>query len=850
MNTDEILAQRELTARFLLANLKAFGNIEPPGFYGRPTLGAGKHIGSTSKANYLRIAAAMTKDSRKNPHYISQAQALAMNSIIHEDAKPVYLERWSGNKQVGYNIRLEPYYNVDDLTCYHEDVQKLQKNLPEHDREEDMAALETFLHAKDLVVAGRQSPSILDRSDPAYPKHLMDLAYQAATAAGLDRRSTAFFTQVAFQEYHITMPVGVNQPLFSPDDLSYFEEDTNRLFQSMNQACNFLRDYSIDLVLTKEEQAEVQQLAEHYFDTPQEEETVTVEPVSEEPAEKENPEEDKTTYILAETDAFPGLTVHYDFLDATIPMTDTEHYPYTDVTLTGEKAYEFLVRFNAKDKEMFRDHLQEDQGDGKCRIAISCNGINYNDGHTFRCDLGDLELHNAKSVAEALESRFTMSARYDLTEEGLQNALDYMKSSLHDGPIQTAEEIQNEARADIVEVASTMKDFVKEEEAYLAKHPELKAINEEDANLHLYLCRKEDYTEHLQSFSMGKAVDLSAGYHVFPSTFDFSTLCNPNIYKLNRIPAEFQTIRKDLPSSFVAFYSHRAPKYMVEKDKPKKVLLAIPPSTVEKLKNLSHLRVDVTTTKHNWKMGENEPPTISDKDSYYGLGAVSFLQSLSDEDREAYNTAVSTRYYNKGTHPILDVSVVRTDTEQVLSHVVSQKGMGAFNEKFSGSSFLGLPQDNENAKDLYEGVNEFIRFQPYRELSMITGKGYRVEGEFPTAKESMQTWKEHPEDYLPNVSDKKHIEPDKISKVWDSFTSFAELWASSFDISSPNNKALLSKAANAMVECGYPLESVKKVGKWAALRYGEATSDFLCRYAECTDLLELSHAVQNRAQGK
>ena len=42
MNEKEILAQRELVAGYLLDNLHKYGNIEPPGFYGKPGHGFGE----------------------------------------------------------------------------------------------------------------------------------------------------------------------------------------------------------------------------------------------------------------------------------------------------------------------------------------------------------------------------------------------------------------------------------------------------------------------------------------------------------------------------------------------------------------------------------------------------------------------------------------------------------------------------------------------------------------------------------------------------------------------------------------------------------------------------------------
>ena len=57
---------------------------------------------------------------------------------------------------------------------------------------------------------------------------------------------------------------------------------------------------------------------------------------------------------MAENTPFGGLSVTFHWSEAPITDFAGKHYPNDqDLTLTGEKAYEFLVQLNTKDKEAF-----------------------------------------------------------------------------------------------------------------------------------------------------------------------------------------------------------------------------------------------------------------------------------------------------------------------------------------------------------------------------------------------------------------------------------------------------------------------------------------------------------------
>lgn len=162
---------------------------------------------------------------------------------------------------------------------------------------------------------------------------------------------------------------------------------------------------------------------------------------------------------MAEETFFDGLEVTFHWSETR--LHDFQGNPYQEEqTLEGEKAYEFLVQLNAMDKERFNQKLLGDFGYDKTKVDIHIPTFTMND---MRIDLGDLELHGSNSISDALAFRLPMQAR------GLLKYPEQRKAF---------ETTEAECKGIIEQANNAVALFRMEEDAYLEKHPEIRAINE------------------------------------------------------------------------------------------------------------------------------------------------------------------------------------------------------------------------------------------------------------------------------------------------------------------------------------------------------------------------------------
>jgi len=185
---------------------------------------------------------------------------------------------------------------------------------------------------------------------------------------------------------------------------------------------------------------------------------------------------------MAEETYFDGLEVTYHWSEK--PLCDFQGNKYQDEqVLKGEKAYEFLVQLNAADKERFNQKLLGDLGYAKTKVDIHIPTFTMNE---MRIDLGDLELHGANSISDALAYRLPLEARSFLKRPE---------------QLQAYETTEAECKGIIEQANDAVMMFRMEEDAYLEKHPEIRAINEKQPDSYyaylvspeaLDFCKKND----------------------------------------------------------------------------------------------------------------------------------------------------------------------------------------------------------------------------------------------------------------------------------------------------------------------------------------------------------------------
>ena len=109
----------------------------------------------------------------------------------------------------------------------------------------------------------------------------------------------------------------------------------------------------------------------------------------------------------------------------------------------------------------------------------------------MRIDLGDLELYNKTSIAEALVVRFNEYRNYLMTNDQAMNAhIGFQKSN---GKEVTREQVIKECEQENAQCEKAMQEFANEENRYLEKYLEFKQINEQTADVFLYYCKETDF---------------------------------------------------------------------------------------------------------------------------------------------------------------------------------------------------------------------------------------------------------------------------------------------------------------------------------------------------------------------
>ena len=89
MSNREVFENRNQVNAVLISNLIDYGNIEPPGLYGRAYNDGIQTKYQFSAANYLRIAAAQRENKRQDLRWFSEQAIEEKKYALKVGAKPV-----------------------------------------------------------------------------------------------------------------------------------------------------------------------------------------------------------------------------------------------------------------------------------------------------------------------------------------------------------------------------------------------------------------------------------------------------------------------------------------------------------------------------------------------------------------------------------------------------------------------------------------------------------------------------------------------------------------------------------------------------------------------------------------
>lgn len=448
---------------------------------------------------------------------------------------------------------------------------------------------------------------------------------------------------------------------------------------------------------------------------------------------------------------FKDLVITCDFTDTPLKDTAGTYYP-GEISLDGDRAYEFLARLIEMDKKFFDKPEEYIHFDGKNRISLGFHGCAYNNGSSFRVDLGYLEFGNKKTVADALLYRLTLTKRTLLTNDILADmTINQDYPDVMTRP--TLDEFRASLKEDIQEMATLLEPFRTAEEKFLELHPKFKEINHLDATPYIYICPKDKLTNDVKDCVIDYIPnDQLKDYCLLPTGIDFKhsvkALATYSDTQKADLPSDALNIHSSLPESLVAFSSHHHPSSMnnTKTHQPLPCLFAIPASHIAKLQKLT-----------TFKVTDNiKPYGIGDKrvqEEYQGLIGIKKLIELKEEDENTFRSICSDNLFTPHYNAAHELSVSFGDNELWKQNTIEGDGKLAELNMLSSAS-----------PDLLESLSiagKYARSYFTHELSQNLPLPHE---HFPSMKTSLKTWMDGThEPYIPKKGSYEYYKESLVS---------------------------------------------------------------------------------------
>ena len=434
MSNEKVFESRDIVNKIIVDNLRDYGNIEPPALYGRHYNEGTRTKYQFSAANYLRIAAVQREERYQDLRWLSEQAVTDKKFTLRDNAKPVDIEYWEGiDDGQSYEGNLRKFYNTADI------VEMAGTEKIVHGNEEsDVEYALDLLHANGIDMDGNGNLN----------QQAFSAVKEYASKHGADEFAAPLASQLFLKTSHLSHDYA-EHPLYTAEEISKLAENPKILFHAMKKA------QEIVMSMQMNQDRELKNMAERIQ--------------------------------IEQNQPFKELLI--DFFWSERYLKDVQGQEYKEgQQLQGETAYQFLVQLNAADKEQFNSKLQGFGNYDKTKLAIRYG--NYDHGE-MRIDLGDLEMYNKTSIAEALVVRFNEYRNYLMTNDQAMNAhIGFQKSN---GKEVTREQVIKECEQENAQCEKAMQEFANEEKRYLEKYPAFKQINEQTADVFLYYCKEQDF---------------------------------------------------------------------------------------------------------------------------------------------------------------------------------------------------------------------------------------------------------------------------------------------------------------------------------------------------------------------
>ena len=502
MSNEKIFENREKIERKILKNLARYGTLDAGRRVGRAFNAGAAAPYRFSAANYLRIAAGSVENDhttyRQDPRWFTQTALDEKGYALVLGAQPVEIEYWKSidSAQGEYEGTLLPVYNAQDVY----ELQQDRLLLP--------SVEECFSIAKDFLAENKLPlPDAEKLSEAEQMQAAFQTVKEACIQQGAGEIPAAFTTELWAKTYGLPIDYE-NHPLLGSEDIQWLRSHPGEIFKAALEAkqryTQFQQPPQRGVLLLNTQEA-IGRMKEYFH---KEDPAVSVQTLDDvyayqytkfKEANEEYPENKATQWFKSmglpleqlnlkgsldkrlhtnlrlpggqpKLDPLPGgpfedLEVIFHWTEGR--LRDKEGTPYindADIRLRGERAYEFLANLNAMDKE-----LAPNMGYQKTSLTVRYKKINFKD----RADLGDPAFGDAKSVAAALEKWINAGNQYYLKHPDILQKDTGAKAA---GFAAMMEKIQKES----AEIQGTLGELQQEENRYLAKHPEWKAINEKE----------------------------------------------------------------------------------------------------------------------------------------------------------------------------------------------------------------------------------------------------------------------------------------------------------------------------------------------------------------------------------
>lgn len=461
----------------IVERLRRYGNLEPPGVYGRPYNGGAKHGHEypLSRANYLRLVTMQDDEHQyKDPRWVWQETAKKNGWVLKPTARAAAIEVYRKGEDGKVVPDLWKFYNVEDFKNYPYKPLEVKGDRPEDFRQ----------------AIGILKDNGIDVSWKAGSEQIFAAVKQYAKERGEDEFSAPMTAHLFLKTNYLSYDYK-KHPLYTDAQLDKLANNNKIIFAAIKRAQNLYDKLeSIQEKVQRQEQAVTEAVRAKEVD------------IKQEPVRKKG--------------LFQDLYV--DFAWSETPIRNEKGEVYKDgIHLNGEDAYKFLAAFNAMDKDVFNDKLRGVMGYNKVKMAVSYG--RYHETEYRIRELGKLNFKNEASLAKGLERHFN-EYRTALIEmpELRQNILRKNQGL-------TDEQIRESSKEAIDFCSRELQQMKLEEKLYLELHPEIQAINSKKANTYLYVAKKEDFKRFPSAFVLGvhtqndvnelQVAEKVGDYHIF-----------------------------------------------------------------------------------------------------------------------------------------------------------------------------------------------------------------------------------------------------------------------------------------------------------------------------------------------